>query len=149
MEKGRWTKFSLPKSSEKMNDRVSIRDAIGIWLKSANSTNPIQFRETCYLAHCNEQCPEQIKFEQDESYLWKQEFEVFIYCFVAIVTLICFIIKGVFFCWHRILLRKQEQFLQRARETEKANTTYNYQVHRCFNYICICVLLLVCLCVCL
>ena len=126
-------------------DKVSIRDAIRIWLNTANSTNPVQFRDGCYLTHCNEMCPEEITLEQDDSFLWKYGFEVFIYCFVATVTLICFIIKGVFYFWHWWLLHKQKEFLQRARDSEKLNATYQVSVHVCV-CVCINVFMYTCLC---
>jgi len=141
VKKDRWIDFALTPSPENPDDKISIRDAIGIWLNTADSTNPVQFREGCYLTHCNEMCPEEIRFEQDDSFLWENGYEVFIYCFVATITLICFIIKGVFFLWHWRLLHKQEQFLQQARDAEKTNATYQVCIGMC---VCLCV----CLCVC-
>jgi len=120
---------------------VSLRDAVGIWLNTANSTSPVQFREACYLTHCNEMCPEEITFEQDESFLWEHKVEVFIYCVVAAVTLICFAMKGIFDVWYWRLLHKQRQFLRHTRDVETRHTFY--QVSRC---VCVCVL--VCGCVC-
>jgi len=133
IEKNRWINFSLMPSSEKPNERISIRNAIRIWLNTANSTNPVQFRDGCYLTHCNEMCPEAITFEQDESFLWQHGYEVFIYCIVATVTIICFIIKGVFSLWYWRLLCKQKQFMQQARDAEKMNATYLVCV-----YVCVC-----------
>ena len=147
--KDRWIHFKLTHSSERPNESISIRDAIGIWLNTANSTNPVQFREGCYLTHCNEMCPEEITFEQDESFLWENGFELFIYWLVATITLMCFIIKGVFSLWYWRLLHKQKEFIQRARDAEKSNAIYQ----ACTYYSCVYVLLLlkcmhVCICVC-
>ena len=141
VEKGRWSHFKLTPSLERPNEGTSIRHAIGIWLNTANSTNPVQFRDGCHLTHCNEMCPEEITFAQDESFLWQFGFEVFIYSLVTLVTLICFIIKTVFSVWHWWLLHKQNQFLHRARDAEKANATY--QVGMCV-YVCVCVCVSVC-----
>ena len=111
-------------TSDDIEYNVSLRDAIGIWLNTADSTNPVQFREACYLTHCNEMCPEELRFEQDESFLWEDGVTVFVYWFVGMVTLICFIIKGVFWLWHWMLLHKQSQFLQKVEDAETSNAIH-------------------------
>ena len=111
-------------SSDDLEHNVSVRDAIGIWLNTANSTNPVRFREACHVTHCNELCPEEIRVEQDDSFLWEEQAELLVYCFVVTMTFICFAIKGIFSYWHCMLLRKQNQFLQRAKDIETRNAIY-------------------------
>ena len=128
IEQNRWINFKLTQLSPSgaIEYGVSMRDAVGIWL---NSTNPVQFREACYLTHCNEMCPEEITFKQDESFLWEDQVEVLIYCVIAAVTFICFVIKGLFYLWHWILLHKQKRFLEQSRDIETTDT---------FNQVCVC-----------
>ena len=144
IKQNRWIKFKLTQLSPSgaIEYGVSLRDAVGIWLNSANSTNSVQFREACYLPHCNEMCPEEITFEQDESFLWEDQVEVLIYCVVATVTFICFVMKGLFYLWHWILLRKQKQFLKQSRGGVETREKFN-QVPL---YACMCVRVCVCVC---
>ena len=94
----------------------------------ANET-PVEFRDSCYTAHCNELCPEEINFELSDSHLWENRYENFVYCIVGVVTLVCIILKGIFFIWHKWLLRNQELFLERnskersSKEIEAGITT--------------------------
>jgi len=135
---------------DRPNENISIRDAIGIWLNTTNSKNPVQFRDGCYLTHCNEICPEEITFEQDESFLWQHAYEVFTYCIVAMVTLMCLIIKGAFFLWYWRLLHKQKQFLQQTSDIENSKAIYQVPiyVHVCISMLClnVTVCLHACLC---
>jgi len=128
----------LSNTSDDLKYNISLRDAIGIWLNTANSTNPVRFREACYVSHCNKLCPEEIRIEQDDSFLWKEQAEILVYCFVVMLTLICFIIKGIFSYWHYILLHRQSHFLQRAKDIETRNAIYQVRVKniyftRCVN----------------
>ena len=72
----------------------------------ATSIHPVEFRDSCYTAHCNEYCPEDIDLQLDNSYLWSSSVEILVYCIIGIVTMVCFIMKGIFFAWHWWLLHK-------------------------------------------
>ena len=72
----------------------------------ATSIHPVKFRDSCYTAHCNEYCPEDIDLQLDNSYLWSSSVEILVYCIIGIVTMVCFIMKGIFFAWHWWLLHK-------------------------------------------
>ena len=86
----------------------------------------MEFRDSCYTAHCNELCPEEIDLKLDSS-LWSDGVEILVYCIVGMVTLVCFLMKGVFFAWHWWLLRNQEIFLEQNKETNTGNV--NFQVN--------------------
>jgi len=152
IKQNRWIKFKLTQLSPSgaIEYGVSLRDAVGIWLNSANS---VQFREACYLPHCNEMCPEEITFEQDESFLWEDQVEVLIYCVVATVTFMCFVIKGLFYFWHWILLRKQKQFFKQSRGSVETREKFNQvPLYACMRVcvharVCVvCVRVFVCIC---
>ena len=123
VESGRWNKFKLTQGRDSNTPGVSLREAIHNWLTTANQTHPVEYRDSCHFAHCNQLCPEEINFELDNSYLWPDSIEIFVYAIVGIVTLLCFFLKGLLFLWHQWLLRKQEQFLEHSRRsiTGKAN----------------------------
>ena len=121
VESGRWTTFKLSQQG------ITLRDAIGIWWKKVNNgSDPVEFRDSCYTAHCNEYCPEDIDLQLDNSYLWSSSVEILVYCIVGIVTMLCFIMKGIFFAWHWWLLRNQELFLEHSKDADEGNA--NFQV---------------------
>ena len=129
VESGQWGKFKLTQGGQGSNTSgISLRDAIDIWLTTANETHPVEFRDSCYTAHCNELCPEEINFELDNSHLWNNRYEIFVYCIVGMVTLVCIILKGIFFFWHRWLLWNQELFLERSSKVTESGVTINFQV---------------------
>ena len=105
--------------------RVSLRDAVGMWF---DESQPVVFRDSCYTAHCNELCPEEINFELGDSHLWEDSYEIFVYCIVGVVTLVCIILKGIFYIWHKWLLWNQELFLNPSNKTAEAGNTKMYQV---------------------
>ena len=125
VESGRWNKFNLMTQGQDSTSTpgVSLRDAVGIWLTTANETNPVEFRDFCFTAHCNELCPEEINIELSNSYLWSDATEIFIYCIVGMITLVCFIMKGIFFVWHWRLLKNQRVFLEHRSVTDAGNAT--------------------------
>ena len=129
VESGQWGKFKLTQGGQGSNTSgISLRDAIDIWLTTANETHPVEFRDSCYTAHCNELCPEEINFKLDNSHLWNNRYEIFVYCIVGMVTLVCIILKGIFFFWHRWLLWNQELFLERSSKVTESGVTINFQV---------------------
>ena len=127
---GRWNEFKLIKGQDY---DISLMEAIGIWFKTANETYPVEFRDTCYTAHCNELCPEEITFGLDDSHLWEDSIKIFIYCIVGIITLVCFMLKGLFYIWHYWLLRKQRLYLERTNQASEAGNTINFQVRNFVN----------------
>ena len=127
VKQGRWNTFKLTQLASDIQHNVSLRDAIGIWLNTANSTNPVRFREACFISHCNRLCPDEIVFMQDDSFLWEHVAEILTYCCVLTVTLICFAIKGIFNIWHMKLLHEQHQFLHEVNIAGTTNVT-TYQV---------------------
>ena len=76
------------------------------------------------MSGCNKLCPEEIRIELDDSFLWGEQTEVLVYCLVVAMTFICFAVKGLFSYWHYMLLKKQNQFLQRAKDIETRNAIY-------------------------
>ena len=124
VESGRWNTFKLYQGDSGQSG-LTLREAIGIWWRRANESDPMEFRDSCYTAHCNELCPEEIDLKLDSS-LWSDGVEILVYCIVGMVTLVCFLMKGVFFAWHWWLLRNQEIFLERNKETNTGNA--NFQV---------------------
>ena len=127
---GRWNNFKLIKGQDY---DISLMEAVGIWLTTANATHRVEFRDTCYTAHCNELCPEEITFGLDDSHLWKDSIEIFIYCIVGIVTLVCFTLKGIFYIWHRWLLRNQRLYLEHSSQASEAGNTISFQVRKFVN----------------
>ena len=129
VKSGRWDKFNLmTQGQHSSTSAVSLRDAVGIWLTTANETHPVEFRDSCYTAHCNELCPEEINFELGDSHLWENSYKIFIYCIVGTVTLVCITLKGIFYIWHKWLLKNQELFLERSSKDNEAGITTTFQV---------------------
>ena len=129
IKSGRWDKFNLTTQGQGSSTvGVTLRDAVGIWLSTANKTHPVEFRDSCYTAHCNKLCPEEINFEFGDSHLWENKYKIFAYCIVSMVTLVCILLKAIFFIWHKLLLRNQKLFLDCSSKVTEAGITTTFQV---------------------
>ena len=128
VESDRWNKFKLTQEPHSNTYSVSLREAVHIWLTTANQTHPVEFRDSCHVAHCNKLCPEVINFELDNSHLWPDSIEIFVYAIVGIVTLLCFFLKGLLFLWHWQLLRKQWLFLEHSKDAGMENANFQVSV---------------------
>ena len=115
VESGRWAINLLattPDTNTTFIDRT-MQDALLEWYlqNSTNAIRPYQYRARCQGPYCYEHCPDSLGPSPLVANSWPLEAKVSIAVVILAVSVICLIMKLIFFIWLQGLERKQDVFL--------------------------------------
>ncbi|KAL9959097.1 hypothetical protein ACROYT_G036180 [Oculina patagonica] len=104
IQSGNWESVKI----EKGDNSTSIRDFIGTWVKSRDTS--IKLIDDCIGAQCNPTCPRQLLFT-DPAADWGLTIETIIIVLSLVITVICFGLKSIFLFRQYYLAWKQKLYL--------------------------------------